>query len=490
MPSAVGHGEVIPPGTVDTPPAKFLAAVRGVVRAAGARPAIGVIVAGFPGTPAIDESTRFRVGSLSKIFTAIGVLRLVQQGSLTLDAELIRLLPEFKFRNDFKTAEPIRVEHLLSHSSGLPVEAKAELTFVSSWQLDELVPLLEHHALAFPPGQRAQYSNVGYDVLGLVIERVSGQSFERYMHEHVFTALGMTSAGYHPDGNTVPGFFRDADGAVLESPEQPANELPAGGLLLSARDFAAFLGWLLEPSESSQAFLRNSLKQLLLMPSAYRPLDGVRQQPGVPAVGFYIEQRFGRVMAFHTGSKPGYLAYCHVLPDAGLATFTFVTGPFAPVREIWEYHLANLESLLAEAPPSSRASAAPLLGTVLDTCLSELASYEPSADELEACAGRYGVVGYYDVAFTVSGRTLRTDYGEMGELVPVAAHEFVAARYLPGERLRFVKAAEEKAASAVYVSLTLHTRLEGELLLRHEQLKAERFGRSTPSEVCAAEQID
>jgi putative ATP-binding cassette transporter len=265
----------------ETPSAKFLAAVRGVVRASG-ESALEVLDSGLSGAPAIDESTRFRVGSLSKVFTAVGVLRLVQQGALTLEDELTTLIPEFKFRNGFKTAEPIRVKHLLSHSSGLPVEAKAELTFVSSWQLRELLPLLEDHALAFPPGQRAQYSNVGYDVLGLVIERARGQSFEHYMHEHVFTALGMTNAGYHADGNTVPGFFRDAGGALLESPEQPANDLPAGGLLLSARDFAAFLSWVLEASDDNEPFLRSSLKRLLLTPSAYRPLDGVRQQPGVP----------------------------------------------------------------------------------------------------------------------------------------------------------------------------------------------------------------
>jgi CubicO group peptidase (beta-lactamase class C family) len=82
---------------------------------------------------------------------------------------------------------------------------------------------------------------VGYDLLGLVIERASGHTFERYMHEHVFSVLEMTGATYQADGNTVPGFVRGAGGELRESPEQPPNEQPAGGLLLSARDFAAFL---------------------------------------------------------------------------------------------------------------------------------------------------------------------------------------------------------------------------------------------------------
>jgi hypothetical protein len=183
-------------------------------------------------------------------------------------------------------------------------------------------------------------------------------------------------------------------------------------------------------------------------------------------------------MAFHTGGKPGYLAYCHVLHNAGLAAFTFVTGPFAPARDLWEHHLAKVEALATDAPSSG--GDASVLGNVVDTCLANLEQYEPSEEELSACAGRYGVFGYYDVTFIPSGRTLRTDYGEMGELVPVAPYEFVAARYLPGERLRFSKKAREATASAVYVSLTLPTRLEGELLAQHEKLKFERFGRPTP----------
>jgi hypothetical protein len=135
-----------------------------------------------------------------------------------------------------------------------------------------------------------------------------------------------------------------------------------------------------------------------------------------------------------------------------------------------------VKSLVMGAGSSERPSAAPPLGHATDAALGELASHEPSPQELAACAGRYGVPGYYDVAFTTDGRTLRTDYGLIGELVPVAPYEFVAARYLPGERVRFLRSEAEPHASAVYVSLTLHTRLEGARLERHQKLRTERFG--------------
>ena len=124
---------------------------------------------------------------------------------------------------------------------------------------------------------------------------------------------------------------------------------------------------------------------------------------------------------------------------------------------------------------TSSSSNAPVLDNAVDTRLGELEQYEPTAEELEACVGRYGVFGYYDVAFTRNGRTLRTDYGEMGDLLPVAPYEFVAARYLPGERLRFLKSADAKAASAVYVSLTLHSRFEGELLVQQGGIAGQRL---------------
>jgi hypothetical protein len=428
--------------------------------------------------PLADEHTRFRVGSLSKVMTALGVLHLVQEGHLALSDCVRDFLLGLEVQSEFRAVDPIRIEHLLTHSSGLPSEVRAEHTFEGAWSLDELIPLIGQHPLLFPPGARSQYSNVGYNLLGLVIERVSGSSFEAFMAEHVFAPLGMRSAGYRLDARTIPGYYRGTDGVLVTAPRSQENELPAGGLIASAHDLVAFLTRLLDREDDS--VLSQATRRLLLTPGPYRPLAGLRQQTGVPAMGFFVERRFGMNLAYHSGSRPGYLAFCHVLPDCGSACFTLIAVPLAPSFELWKSYLKGLHSLVgadrlhAHGADSDDAA---FFGHAEDTYLDELPRHRPTPDELAACAGRYGVLGYYDVRFEVRADTLWTDYGRIAELVPIAPHVFVAARYLTGERVRFVFRPGTAHAVGVYVSMTYHERLEDPTILeRHASLRRARFG--------------
>ncbi|HEU4579446.1 MAG TPA: serine hydrolase domain-containing protein [Polyangiaceae bacterium] len=424
----------------------------------------------------VDENARFPVGSLGKVFTALAVLQAVERGQLSFQTELATLLPEVRLRSDFRSGQPIQIEHLLTHSAGLPTEVAAEETFGRRWELDELPRMLSGAALIHPPGQRAQYSNVGYDLLGLVLQRISGQSFEDFMTERVFDPLGLEGTGYCFDEQTIPGDLGGADGALLRGPAFTNNDLPSGGLIMSAYALSVFMQHLLHAG-TEQSLLSAGVRERLTTASPYRPLPGVRQQPGVPAMGFFVERRCGAELPFHTGGKPGYLAYCHYLHD--FAYFTLIAGPSLRSRVLWKQHVAGVERLLGvpDRADQDRDVERDFFGFASGDCLDELPAYEASQAVLREFVGKYAVLGYYDIYFEIRAGCLYTDYGEMAELRAIGPAEFVAVRYLPGERVRFVWEADGSAIAGVYVSLTYHAKLRTEAdVERHLALMARRFG--------------
>jgi hypothetical protein len=288
--------------------------------------------------------------------------------------------------------------------------------------------------------------------------------------------MGMSSASYRTDERTCPGYIRAADGAVVGAPRVQPNELPAGGLVLSARDQIQFLTHLLNAEAGS--FISPDALRLLVTPSRYRQLSGVRQQAGVPARGFFVERRFGMDLAYHTGGKPGYLAYCHLLPESGSACFVFHAGALVKPSALWKLHIERVQARVGREAVEQHGTEsdasyfgyAPPIGASVDI-------YQPTTAELDGCAGRYGVFGYYDIKVEARAGALWTDYGELAELSPIAPYEFVATRYLPGERVRFVMSAHASRAAGVYVSMTYHERLDDPALLRkHRALMLERFG--------------
>ena len=144
------------------------------------------------GRPMTTE-TRFRMASHSKLFTATAVMQLREQGKIKLDDPVSEYLPWFQVRSA-PDDPPITVEHLLTHSSGLPREAGAHWTtweFPTDEQLRNLIP---ERTAAFSPEVRWKYSNLAYSIAGKVIEVVSGQSWADYLRANIFHPLGMSAS--------------------------------------------------------------------------------------------------------------------------------------------------------------------------------------------------------------------------------------------------------------------------------------------------------
>ncbi|MEA2238847.1 MAG: hypothetical protein QOC81_3571 [Thermoanaerobaculia bacterium] len=151
----------------------------------------------------VTIETGFDIGSLVKPFTAAAILQLESQGKLHLDDRLGRF-----FTGVPADKAAITVKELLDHSSGLPdiVDAGSKpVDYVADFDYepvsrDEIVRRALHAALIFPPGQKSEYSNIGYSLLGVIIEIASGKGYEAYVEEHILRPAGMASTGYRTPG--------------------------------------------------------------------------------------------------------------------------------------------------------------------------------------------------------------------------------------------------------------------------------------------------
>ena len=152
----------------------------------------------IPATPA----TVYRIGSVTKLFTSTAILQLRDQGKLRLDDPVSLYLPWFRVRNPFPDAPEITIRQLLTHTSGLG--SYWEALFNSRWTeirtVEALIDLFADDPLLFEPGERFEYSNSGFAVAGLVIEKVSGQVYYDYVREHIFKPAGMEHTDSYESG--------------------------------------------------------------------------------------------------------------------------------------------------------------------------------------------------------------------------------------------------------------------------------------------------
>jgi len=146
----------------------------------------------IPNTP----DTRFRLGSITKQFTATVILQLVEQGKIKLDAKLSDYLPDY--RKD--TGEKVTIHHLLTHTSGIPSYTSQPGFFQNvsrnPYKVDEFVKKYASGNLEFEPGSKFTYNNSGYFLLGAIIEHVTGKPYEQVLKENIFDPLGMKNTGY------------------------------------------------------------------------------------------------------------------------------------------------------------------------------------------------------------------------------------------------------------------------------------------------------
>jgi CubicO group peptidase (beta-lactamase class C family) len=200
------------------------------------------------GDAAPSPQTPFFIGSLTKSFTALAVMQLVEAGKVKLDDSVQRYLPWFKVADPNASAQ-MTVRHLLNQTSGLP-PLPGELALADFYDnpdaTEHQVRALSRLKITHPVGSKCEYSNLNYNILGLIVEAASGESYPDYIQSHIFNLLGMnhsfTSKAVAKQNGLAMG-HRHWFGHPFPAPDLPVprGSLPSGQLISSSEDMARYL---------------------------------------------------------------------------------------------------------------------------------------------------------------------------------------------------------------------------------------------------------
>lgn len=264
-------------------------------------------------TPATAD-TVYRVGSLSKLFSDIAVMQLVEQGKLKLDDDIRTVLPGFQPKNSFKT--PITLRQLMSHQSGLVRESPVGHYFdPTEPSLAETVRSLNGTSLVYPPDTRTKYSNAAVSVAGYVLEKSTGTSFAEYMRRQILNPLGMAGSDYEATkkvkGDLARAWMWTLDGRRFEAPTFALGTPPAGNLYSSVNDLGRFLTVLFNDGRMSdgQLLKPETLQQMM---SRQKTKDGREMRFGI---GFAVSEFDGHKSVGHGGAVYGFSTQIRALPE-------------------------------------------------------------------------------------------------------------------------------------------------------------------------------
>lgn len=266
------------------------------------------VATGRPMTP----DTAMRIASITKQFTATGILMLADEGKLALGDNINKFLPDYP-----SEGKKITIENLLTHTSGIK-NYTSDPAFGEKMSTDQTVSQMidsfKNAPLQFEPGTRYSYSNSGYVLLGAIIEKVSGLSYAKFVEQRIFVPLGMSNSAYagHQRGIALhaEGYTRSSDGVGFEPGKPISMTLPyaAGALVSTVDDLALWdaavsVGKLLKPATQQQAL------------TAYVLADGTSVPYGY---GWSVRNTGATPMQSHGGGIPGFSTYAMRLPDKKL----------------------------------------------------------------------------------------------------------------------------------------------------------------------------
>jgi CubicO group peptidase (beta-lactamase class C family) len=279
----------------------------------------------------VTEDTVFRIGSITKTFTAIAVLQLCEQGDIDLDAPAGDYLRAYDLAPAHPTHRPPTVRQLLTHTAGLPELVYPSHVFTpvlgETVRFGQRVPALAEFyrgrlRLVAEPGTTHTYSNHGFATLGQIVEDVTGRQLADHLRDRVFAPLGMTHTDLVRSGRVRAGL---ATGYALRAGgPRPVGDRDlvtagAGGIYSTTRDMARYLAALL--GDGSGPILRADTLATMFAPH-YQP------DPRLPGVGlaFFRHDIGGHLVVEHEGLLPGFTSQLSVAPAGDLGVVAFTNG--------------------------------------------------------------------------------------------------------------------------------------------------------------------
>lgn len=277
------------------------------------------------------EETISNVGSVSKLVTSAAIMRLVEMGMVDLDEPVSTYIPEFKPIGSEKFSTPITVRMLLDHESGL--ESDAFQDFFLGYDRPEDFPVSYRRAIdavnvsgiVRDPYEIFSYCNLGYSLLGIIIERAIGSNFQQSVKELIFDPLGMDDSSFNIDD--IPE-ERMAMGYLQGKPEELPyiRDMPAGSLNSSAVDMGKFLQSMLASYNTGEGLLSQQTVEEIFTPSNVDVPSDLDFQVGLTWWIVDLQELSGEFIVGHGGDLPPYHALVILLPDRDISVFAMVNS--------------------------------------------------------------------------------------------------------------------------------------------------------------------
>jgi CubicO group peptidase (beta-lactamase class C family) len=321
----------------------------------------------------VTVGTAFRIASMTKSFTALAILKLRDEGKLSLEDPVAKWIPEFaSMQLPTRDTPSLRLRQLMSHSAGFPEDnpwGDQQLS-VTDATLDEW--LRKGIPFSTPPATRYEYSNYAFGLLGRVVTKASGMPYEKYMQQEILSKLQMDGTTYEfadvPAASRAIGYRLKPDGTFSEEPPLPHGVFGSmGGLLTTATDMGKYVGFHLSawpPRDDAEngPVNRASVREMAHLWTPSNLTASVRNgvlQASEGGYGFGLrvssDCRFEHIVG-HGGGLPGFGSYMAWLPDYGVGMFAMATltysGPAEAINQAWDAMLKTGGLKKRELPPT------------------------------------------------------------------------------------------------------------------------------------------
>ena len=361
--------------------------------------------------------TLFRIGSTSKAFASLSILKLAREGKLSLDEPIHKLIPEVGYDNKWEATDPVRVVHLLEHTTGWDdLHLREYAKDAANMDLRTALDFGRSSRFSrWRPGTRMAYCNSGPAVAAYIVEKVTGQRFEDYVEQNFFLPIGMKTATYFkPDASQATTLYH-GDG---KTPYRYWNITyrPAGSINASAQDMAAYVQFYLN---------RGAVNGVQLVPAAeidrmenpastWAARDGLKAGYGLSNYWTFNE---GFVYHGHNGGVEGGLTEMAYLPEFGMGYFYSINAGNGDAFSRIGKAIRAYITLHLQRPP------VPAGGALPDDAADYAGFYQPDSPRQELIRFLDRLAGLSRVHFN-DGKMLVSSLNGTNTFIPVSGHLF------------------------------------------------------------------
>ncbi|MFD2562996.1 serine hydrolase domain-containing protein [Aquimarina rubra] len=260
------------------------------------------------------KETKVRMASIAKPMTALAVMQLVEQNLIDLDAPIQAYIPDYPKQPNTQ----ITTRHLLSHTSGIGgyKNGKEAQTKVNYPRLSDAIEFFKNRPLLFEPGTQYGYTTYGYTLLGVIIEKASGITYETYMQKHIWDKANMTNTGIEIFGNNKENgsglYHKNKKGKIKEGKENNlSNRIPGGGFYTTVGDMLKF----------GNAVINNTFvkPETLSLMREHHSLEKERNAYGFGWFLYNPKPNEGAIIG-HSGGQTGCSSQLYIVPEKGIVT--------------------------------------------------------------------------------------------------------------------------------------------------------------------------